>query len=98
MRCDCRRAKGGVGGAFLRNDADGDGGSGAFPADSLSNMLSCSASCTGYVGAGGRGLLRSVCERFEAGLAVKKCWELLELELGVGGCGELRGTDRLGEG
>lgn len=40
----CRRARGGAGGFFLRMDEDGDGGSGVFPADSLSKTDSRSDS------------------------------------------------------
>lgn len=40
----CRRARGGAGGFFFLIDEDGDGGSGVFPADSLSNTDSRSDS------------------------------------------------------
>lgn len=59
----CRRASGGAGGFFRVMNADGDGGSGVFPADSLSNTDSRSESWLALFGAGGRGLLRSVWER-----------------------------------
>jgi hypothetical protein len=56
----CLRARGGAGGVFFRIDDDGDGGSGVFPAASLSNTDSRSESWLALFGAGGRGLLRSV--------------------------------------
>ncbi len=59
----CRRVSGGAGAVFLLTDADGDGGSGVLPAASLSNMDSRSESWLARLGAGGKGLLRSVCER-----------------------------------
>jgi hypothetical protein len=60
----CRLASGGAGGVLRRREADGEGGSGVLPADSLSKMLSLSSdSWLARAGAGGRGLLRSVCER-----------------------------------
>jgi hypothetical protein len=55
----CRLVRGGGGAVFRLIDEDGDGGSGVFPAASLSNMDSRSASWLAR-GAGGRGLLRSV--------------------------------------
>lgn len=55
-----RRAIGGTGGVFLRIDEDGEGGSGVFPAASLSNTDSLSDSWLARFGAGGSGLLRSV--------------------------------------
>ena len=66
----CRLDSGGAGGVLRRREADGEGGSGVFPAASLSKMLSLSDSWLARVGAGGRGLLRSVCERC-AGLELK---------------------------
>jgi hypothetical protein len=66
-----RLASGGAGGVLRRREADGEGGSGVLPADSLSNIDSRSSeSWLARVGAGGRGLLRSVCERVE-GLELK---------------------------
>lgn len=60
----CRRLNGGAGGGFFRGkEASGDGGSGVLPAASLSNMDSRSESWLARLGAGGKGLLRSVCER-----------------------------------
>lgn len=59
----CRRASGGAGAAFLRKEADGDGGSGVLPAASLSNIDSRSESWLARLGAGGSGLFRSVCDR-----------------------------------
>lgn len=59
----CRRESGGAGGFLCRTDEDGDDGSGVFPAASLSNTDSRSESWLARFGAGGRGLLRSVCER-----------------------------------
>jgi hypothetical protein len=73
----CRLASGGAGGVLRRREADGEGGSGVFPAASLSKMLSLSESWLARVGAGGRGLLRSVCERC-AGLELKYWVELKE--------------------
>jgi hypothetical protein len=74
----CRRASGGAGGVLRRREADGEGGSGVFPAASLSNILSLSSdSWLARAGAGGRGLLRSVCERC-AGLELKNWLELEE--------------------
>lgn len=62
----CRLASGGAGGVLRWSDAGGEGGSGVLPADSLSNMDSLSSeSWLARVGAGGRGLLRSVWERWE---------------------------------
>ena len=79
----CRLEIGGAGGTFRRTDVEGEGGSGVFPALSLSNIDSRSDSCEVLSGAGGSGLFRSVVEGFEAELYVKYCWELNEL--GVGG-------------
>ena len=76
----CRRASGGAGGVFFRIDAEGDGGSGVLPADSLSNTDSLSDSWLDRVGAGGKGLLRSVKER---GLELRYTGEVIEP--GVGG-------------
>lgn len=56
----CRLARGIAGGVFFRSEADGDGGSGIFPAASLSNIDSLSESWLDRAGAGGKGLLRSV--------------------------------------
>ena len=54
MRCECRRLRGGAGACFFRTEvegedfrrmeAEGDGGSGVFPAASLSNTDSGSES------------------------------------------------------
>jgi hypothetical protein len=68
----CRRVRGGAGAVFRRIEADGDGGSGVFPAASLSNIDSRSDSWEVRFGAGGSGLLRSVFDRFW-GLEVKNC-------------------------
>jgi hypothetical protein len=51
---------GGGGAVFLRIDEDGEGGSGVFPAASLSKIDSRSESWLARLGAGGKGLLRSV--------------------------------------
>jgi hypothetical protein len=54
--------------------SDGDGGSGVFPADSVSNTDSRSESWLRLIGAGGSGLLRSVCDGVdEIGLELDRC-------------------------
>jgi hypothetical protein len=59
----CLRVTGGAGRVFsFIADDDGEGGSGIFPADSLSNTDSRSESWLRRFGAGGSGLLRSVCD------------------------------------
>lgn len=77
-----RRVSGGAGAVFFRTDDDGDGGSGVFPAASVSNTDSRSESWLARLGAGGRGLLRSVCERLgsviERGLELKNCGEVID--------------------
>ena len=73
---------GGAGGIFRRSDGTGEGGSGVFPALSLSNIDSRSESCEVRFGAGGSGLFRSVVDGFEIGLKVKYCWELIEPGVG----------------
>jgi hypothetical protein len=78
-----RRAIGGAGGVFLLIDEDGDGGSGVFPAASLSKTDSRSKSWLALFGAGGSGLLRSVKEGLEyTGLGLE--WFCVA-ETGVGG-------------
>jgi hypothetical protein len=59
-----RRPAGGAGAILRRVEVDGDGGSGVFPAASVSKMDSRSESWLVREGAGGRGLLRSVVERW----------------------------------
>ena len=68
----CLLVTGGGGAAFFLIDEDGDGGSGAFPADSLSNGDSRSDSPLSRGGAGGKGLLRSVKERFGVEVIIGK--------------------------
>jgi hypothetical protein len=58
----CRRVSGGAGGVLRFRDEEGEGGSGVLPAASLSKTDSRSESWLVRFGAGGRGLLRSVCE------------------------------------
>lgn len=82
--------RGGAGGSFLRIEAEGDGGSGILPADSLSNMDSRSDSWEVRFGARGRGLLRSVLDRF-GGLELKIFWDVMEI--GVGGWGDASAKD-----
>ena len=90
----CRLASGGAGGVLRRKEAEGEGGSGVFPAASLSNMLSLSSeSWLSRAGAGGRGLLRSVCERW-AGDELKNWLELLELGVGGDANGNEEGSSR----
>lgn len=84
----CLLAIGGAGGVLRRRDADGEGGSGVFPAASLSKMLSLSESWLARAGAGGSGLLRSVCERCE-GFELNSWLELEE----PGVFGDANGTD-----
>jgi hypothetical protein len=59
----CRRVEGGAGAVFRRIDAGGEGGSGTFPAASLSNIDSWSESWLNRDGAGGSGLFTSVADR-----------------------------------
>lgn len=85
--------RGGAGGVFRRTEAEGEGGSGVLPRDSLSKTDSRSDSWDALFGAGGRGLLRSVLERL-GGEEVKngaycECEDVAEL--GVGGCGDTNG-------
>lgn len=61
---------GGAGAVLRRTEAEGEGGSGVLPNDSLSNIDSRSDSWDDRRGAGGRGLFRSVLERLR-GEAVK---------------------------
>lgn len=58
-----RRPAGGAGAILRRLELEGEGGSGVFPAASVSKMDSRSESWLVRDGAGGRGLLRSVVER-----------------------------------
>ncbi len=82
----CLRARGGAGGVFLLIEEDGDGGSGVFPAASLSNIDSRSDSWLARLGAGGSGLLRSVWERrisnCERGSLLEYCCDVFETSVG----------------
>lgn len=81
---------GGTGACCLLTDVVGDGNSGTLPAASLSKIDSCSSASDPWLarrGAGGRGLLRSVCD-----LSDKVDAELLSCDCDNGFAEERGGT------
>ena len=64
---------GGAGGVFRRMECGGEGGSGALPTASRSNIDSRSESYEARAGAGGSGLLRSVGDEITEDGELKDC-------------------------